>query len=354
MERMVITGIGVIAPNGLSKEEYWGTLAESENSFEGVRHGGEIKDFDIEKICGGKDTRRTDRFTNLGLAALEQAVQDAGLSAGTYDEQRVGSILSTTYGSSRTVGNYLGTIINQGMQYASPMLFPNTVINAAIGKLSIDFRLKGISSVICGANPVCYAFGKLKEGKGDVIFAGGVDTIDPVVAKAYHRLRLLDGGFVLSEGAGFVVLETLSGAVRRNARIYAEVLGTGVVTDDELNMDITKIKCDSIRRTMGLALQSGGIEAGQVDVIQSLANGEDTAREERKAIADVFGPKAGIMQVTMGKTVYGEAFSAAEMFGVINAVLAMAHDGGKFRYALSNSLNIGGNVTTVLLKKYEG
>lgn len=351
MKKIVISGIGVILPGISTMDDYRQKLMGKDTNTNSEIY--ELGDIDYEELCKGKDIRRTDEFTNLGLAAVIKAASDAGLQTGMYNEERTGAIISTTFGPSGTVSDYLSTIINKGIEFASPMLFPSTVINSVIGKISIDFGLKGFSSVICDANPVVYAVQKLQEGKADIIFAGAIDKLDSFIINLCKERGLFAKGLCISEGSAFAVLETLENAKRRNAKIYAEVVSYASAADKVLNENITEIDDCAVKYTMKTALQKASVLPEDVFMIEALSNTMGMAEIEEAAIKEAFGNSFQTCLISKSKLLFGEAFSVSQMCSLINTALFMEDNVGALKYAMSNSLGLGGNITSVLTGKYE-
>ncbi|MBS5933895.1 MAG: hypothetical protein KIC94_13595 [Clostridiales bacterium] len=351
MTRVVVTGVGVVTPQWVSADAFFQADIKKEKDAENYVE--RFDDFSVDKLCQEHNVRRNDFFTKIGLAALIQAADDAGLAPSLYEQERAGAVVATTYGPLETIRDYLEPVIKKGNDYASPSLFSNTVINASLGKFSIDFKLKGTSSMVCGMNPVMKAYEELKSGKADVIFVGGIDCLLDEIIDNCNWNKQKENSCTLSEGAGFMVLETLEHAKKRKATIYSEVAGYGCASDPLLLMDINKVDGDSLRYVMERAIESAQCSSNDVQMIELLANISEVFSEEKRAIDDLFKSNDLDIKIEKGKEIYGESFSCSEILAMIHANLALKKNKDLTGYVMANSMHIGGNVYSILFEKFQ-
>ena len=348
--RVAITGIGVKAPGGTTVDDFWAAVLAGRGLARGltrfdpaalaVRIGAEVDGFDPAAYCGPKEARRMDRATQLGFAAAMDAVADADLPPGL-DRSRAAVLAGTGVGGLMTLEEQVGVLLGRGPDRVSPLLVPMMMANATAGTISIHLGWTGPNLCIAtacaaGAHAIGEAVRLLRDGSCDVVVAGGTESSQtPTAISAFARMGALSGrnddpghasrpfdaardGFVMGEGAGFLVLETMEHAEARGARILGEVLGYG------RNGDAHHITAPAPGGTgaaacMRLALADAGLDPADVRSIN--AHGTSTPlndASESAAIADVFG--AGRVPVTSTKGVTGHLVGAA---GAVEAIAAL-------------------------------
>lgn len=354
--RIVVTGIGTVAPNGIGKDEFW------TNCFAGVsgikpislfdtspyrcHRAGEVVDFTPEDHLGPKGLRTLDRTTRLALVAAKQAIDDARLEVTPETCNEIGVVLGCTMGSVRSISEFDLQGIREGPRYVNPALFPNVVMNSPASQIAIRFQLRGHNSTIstgftAGLDAIGYALQLLQLGRVNAVVVGGVEELCAQTFLGFYRLGLLAtadagsapryaplharrSGTLLGEGAAVFVLEPLEEARRRNAPIYAELLGYGTAFHPD-----SMYRCDPSATAAVTALRDALNEADihpeEVDYVSACANATRAADAmEMTAIKTVFGPRASTVPVSAVKSMLGESFSAAGAMQLAVTVGAIA------------------------------
>lgn len=350
--RVVITGLGVLTPLGTGVDKSWQSLCQGKSGIDVIarfdasnfktRIAGEVRDFDPLDFMDRKLVRRNDRFIHLALAASRMAVEDAGLNVNSANAQRVGVSLGTTLGGIESVERNHRLLLDGAARQISPFFVPGFLTNMASGQIAIEFGAKGpnkCSSTACasGAHAIGDAFRIIQWGDADAMIAGGTEAgINPVMLAGLDAERVLStrndapqkasrpfdkdrDGFVISEGSGVVILEELDFALRRGARIYAEVLGYGASCDA---YHITAPDPDGAGATscMRMALNDAGIPADSIDYIN--AHGTSTPLNdmvETRAIKTVFQGHARSLAISANKSMTGHLWGAA---GAVEAIFS--------------------------------
>lgn len=408
--RVVITGLGAVTPLGTGVDKSWQSLCQGKSGIDVIarfdasnfktRIAGEVRDFDPLDFMDRKLVRRNDRFIHLALAASRMAVEDAGLNVNSGNAQRVGVSLGTTLGGIESVERNHRLLLDGAARQISPFFVPGFLTNMASGQIAIEFGAKGpnkCSSTACasGAHAIGDAFRIIQWGDADAMIAGGTEAgINPVMLAGLDAERVLStrndapqkasrpfdkdrDGFVISEGSGVVILEELDFALRRGARIYAEVLGYGASCDA---YHITAPDPDGAGATscMRMALNDAGIPADSIDYIN--AHGTSTPLNdmvETRAIKTVFQGHARSLAISANKSMTGHLWGAA---GAVEAIFStLTINQGiipptinyetpdpecdldyvpnvarevRVRTALSNSFGFGGTNASLILGKF--
>ncbi|MGC8559706.1 MAG: beta-ketoacyl-ACP synthase II [Phycisphaerae bacterium] len=409
--RVVITGLGIVTPLGDILDTFWGrlldgkcgirTLTRFDVSAYPVRIGGEItpEDFHYEDIIGHKEAKRLDRFALYGMAAGIRSVLDSGIDFSTLDRDRCGVIVGSGIGGIEEMEQQYDKMLAKGVGRVSPFTVPRLMVNAAAGNLSIQFGLSGPVSATATAcatsgNAIADAFHSITFGEADVMLAGGAEAaMTKLGMAAFCALRALStrndapekasrpfskdrDGFVMSEGAGVVVLEEYELAKKRGARIYGEILACGA-TGDACHITAPDENGTGAAKAMNKALAEAGINPDQVQYI----NAHGTSTElgdlaETRAVHKTFGPAAKKVPVSSTKGALGHSLGASGGIELAIACLAM-HRGvlpptinydepdplcdldyvpnrareAKVQYAMSNSFGFGGHNTSILIGK---
>jgi 3-oxoacyl-[acyl-carrier-protein] synthase II len=334
MNRVVVTGIGVLSPIGIGVEEFWQGCVEGRSGIKPIKGfevghlpsklGHQVEDPDYKRYIKPANLRRMDRISRMVTASVKLAIQDAGLEMSAEDPERVGIMIGTGLGSSKTVDLFFRDLVHNGPQEVAPLLFQTSVPNAICSHASIEFGITGINTTFShkeasAESAIVHAFDALRRGKADVIFAGGGDEISEPLYNVYATLGSLSpqrppypegmrpfdrtrNGIVLGEGSGVLVMEVLDHALRRGATLYAEMAGYGMVgcNDGVWNYDRDG---SSMARAMSQA--SGGLP--QVDCICAAANSTQALDQiETRAIREVFGKKADAIAISAVKSMIGE------------------------------------------------
>jgi len=408
--RVVITGCGVISPIGIGLDDFWNSLVNGKTgvsritSFDASQFStqiaAEVKNFEPEKYIDKKKIRKMDRFTQLGFAAAKMAIEDANLDMEREDPFRVGVIVGSGIGGISTVAQEHKTLLEKGPRRVSPFMIPMLITNIAAGEIAIAYNIQGpnysISSACASSNhTVGDALRLIRYGDADVIIAGGSEAaVTPLglagfcAAKALstrnedpeHASRPFDkerDGFVMGEGAGIVVLESLEHALSRGAPIRAELIGYGA-TDDAYHITAPSPDGQSAAQAMANAVADGGVKPEDVDYIN--AHGTSTPlndKVETLAIKKVFGDWAYKIPISSNKSMIGHLLGAAGVVELIATILSIQREitpptinyefpdpecdldyipnkarPNKIRLALSNSLGFGGHNATLVVRKY--
>ncbi|WP_422424604.1 beta-ketoacyl-ACP synthase II [Bacillus sp. PSXD-155] len=411
MERVVITGMGVVSPIGNDIKTFWNNLIKGESgivnidTFDVTNHktkiAGIVQDFDADEVLGKKEARRLDRFSQFALAAAEQAWSDSKLDLDRIDVERLGVYVGSGIGGIETLIENVDAFRQKGPRRVSPTLVPAIMSNAAAAQISIKWNAMGpsmspVSACAIGNTAIGEAFRLIRYGEADVIFAGGTESaiIDLSIAsfgnatalstrndnptKASRPFDENRDGFVMSEGAGILILESLSHALRREAKIYAEVIGYGASSDAH-HIVATHPEGKGAYLAMRSALKNANISPEEVDVISAHATSTKVGDiSETMAIKQLFGKQAYQIPVTANKSMLGHMLGAAG--GVEAIALAMSLKEGivpptinlenpdplcdldyvpsvarqvKINIGLSNSFGFGGHNAAIVLKKYE-
>ena len=409
--RVVITGVGAITPIGTGKDEFWKGLMEGRNGIDKISRfdaseftaqiAGEVKDFDPTQYIDKKESKRMDRYTQFAVAAADLAIKDAGLDLEKENLDRVGTFIGTGIGGIETMHSQYKKFFDKGPSRISPFFVPMMIANMAAGQVAITYKLHGPSSctvTACatGSNCIGDAFRVIQRGEADVMVAGGTEAAVSEAAVAgfaamkalcmdhndepKHASRPFDknrSGFVMGEGAGLVILESLDHAKARGAHIYAEVVGYGA-NSDAYHMTSPAPHGEYQAKCMQLALDDAGMKAAEVDYVN--AHGTSTHlndQGETEAIKAVWGEAAKDVSVSSIKSMTGHMLGAAGGVEAIATALAIENDmlpptinyetpdegldldyvpnkakAKTVRAAMSNSFGFGGHNACLLLKKY--
>lgn len=321
-KRVVVTGLGVISPIGIGTDKFWNSLVEGKSGIaittvmdlekHLVKISGEVKDFNPDDYIDPKDSKRMDRFTQFALVAAEEAVKDAGLGNIDIDPYRVGVIVSSAAGGFKTFEKNHVIVLERGPSKCSPFTIPMMIVDMPSGQISMKYGFKGVNKAVVsacatGSHSVGDAFRTIQYGDADVMIAGGCEAaICDVGIGAFTSARTLSrrndepekasrpfdkdrDGFIMSEGAGVLVLEEYEHAKARGAKIYAEIAGYGQ-TADAYDMVAPDPEGKGAAMAMKLALKDAGLEPKDVQYIN--AHGTSTGLgdiAESQAIARVFG-----------------------------------------------------------------
>lgn len=411
--RVVITGMGMLSPLGNDVQSSWegirkgrsgiGMIERFDTTGYNTRIGGAIKDLDLEPWLSTKEARKLDAFIHYGLIAAQQAVDDSGLA--DYDEldrDRAGIAIGSGIGGLEYIEKNVLTMDKSGPRKVSPFFVPASVINMISGNAAIRFGYRGpniaiVTACTTGTHNIGYAARTIAYGDADVMLAGGSEmaTTRTGIA-AFSAARALStrndepekasrpwdrdrDGFVLSDGAGVVVLEELEHAQKRGATIYGEVIGFGM-SDDAHHITAPPETGEGAARSMQNAIRDAGIAPDEIDYIN--AHGTSTLVgdvAEVAAVKSVFGDHAGKLAMSSTKSMTGHLLGAAGAVEGIFSVLAL-RDGllpptinldnadkgcdldfvantsrkADVRVALSNSFGFGGTNGTLIFRRYEG
>lgn len=349
-ERVVITGMGVITPLGNNVETFWSGLVRGESgisiidtldtSKQKVKMAGMVHDFDPNALFGAKEARKMDRFSQFALAAADEALQHAALKLEEINRERFGVYVGSGVGGIQSLLNQSAVLAARGPERISPVLVPMMISNMAAAMISIRYGALGpsmspVTACSIGNTAIGEAFFSIQAGRSDIMITGGTEAALTDIALASfanatalstrnaepeRASRPFDAerdGFVMAEGAGMLVLESLSHARRRGATILAEVIGYGA-SSDAYHMVATPPDGHGAARAMAAALSEAGVSPEQVDVISAHATSTMIGdRSETAALKQVFGDHAYRMPVTANKSMTGHMLGAS---GAVEAV----------------------------------
>ena len=356
--RVVITGLGTVNPLALDVKGYWeglcagrsgiGLIEQFDTSAFKVKIGGEVKGFDPESFLDPKTARRLDRFTQFAMAAAIAAVADSGLDFSREDPYRCGCILGSGIGGLNEFEEQHGRYLSGGPAKISPFVIPKMIVNAAPGHISIHFGLCGPNTAVStacasAAHAIGDALRAIQWDYADVMITGGSEAaITPMGLGGFIAARALSSrnddpagasrpfdrdrdGFVLAEGAGILVLEELEHARRRDARIYAEVLGCGS-TADAHHITAPHPCGAGAARAMQLALRDARLNPDDVQYVNAHGTSTELGDEaETLAIKEVFGPHARRLAVSSTKSMIGHLLGASGGVEAIATALTLRH-----------------------------
>ncbi|MED5449250.1 MAG: beta-ketoacyl-ACP synthase II [Planctomycetota bacterium] len=360
MRRVVVTGISVVSPLGCELSEFWDRLCTGKSgivpltrfdvdNFK-VRFGGEIRDFDPADHLDlpPKELRRLDRFTQFAMVGAVKAVNQSGIDLDQGDPYRHGVLIGSGIGGLEEIEQQHSTLYDRGPSRVSPLMIPKLMVNAASGNISVHFQLRGPNSAVATAcasatNAIGDAFRLIQHGTADVMITGGSEAaITPMGLSGFARMNALStrndspeqasrpwdkdrDGFVLSEGAGMLVLEELSHAEARGADVLAEIIGYGMSADGS-HMTAPNPEGEGAARAMSAAIGDAGLPPDQIDYIN--AHGTSTPLgdvAETRAIKSVFGDHARSLCVSSSKSQLGHLLGASGGVEMCACVMALKH-----------------------------
>ncbi len=410
MNRVVITGYGVASPIGNDAETFLNSLKEGKNGISeitqfdasetGITVAAEVKEFPFGKYFIKKDAKRMDKFSLFGLYAALEAMAMSGLDTKEMDVDRFGVMVSSGIGGLQTIQDQVIRMHDKGAKRVSPMFVPMSIVNMVAGNIALKVGAKGIctstvTACASGTHSIGEAFRNIKHGYADVILAGGAEaSINEIGISGFAALTALTNetdpnkasvpfdenrsGFVMGEGGGVVVVESLEHAKARGANILAEIVGYGA-NCDAYHMTAPNPDGSGAGKAMKLAMKEAGITASEVDYIN--AHGTSTPANdvaEAKAIQYGLGENYKDTYVSSTKSMTGHLLGAAGGIEAIASLLALQYQfvpptinvtkqdpaidlnvvtnkakEAELKYAMSNSLGFGGHNAVICLKRWE-
>ena len=408
-QRVVVTGMGVVTALGSDLDTLWRSLMEGKSGISQIeafdttdfptKIAASVKDFNPEDYIDKKEARRMDRFVQFGIAASKKALDDAKLDMDQTNRDRVGVIVGSGIGGLGTWEEQHRVLLEKGVKRVSPFFIPMMIANMASGHISMMIGARGpntaaVSACATGTHSIGDAFKIIQRGDADVMVCGGAEaTIRPIGMAGFCAMRAMStrndeperasrpfdvdrDGFVMGEGAGVLVLESLEHALARGARIYAEVAGYGMSADAH---HITEPDPEGPALCMTRAIQDAGFEPEQIDYIN--AHGTSTPvgdKSETRAIKAALGDHARNVAISSTKSMTGHLLGAAGGVEAVICALTLQHGmipptinlenqdpecdldyvpnaprKADVRTAMSNSFGFGGHNATVVLTKYE-
>ena len=411
MKRVVVTGVGAITPIGNNCSDFWASIKAGKCGIDKVtafdvenfkcQIAGEVKDFNPEEYIDKKEARKMDRYTQFAVIAADEAVKNSGLNMEEEDKWRIGVITGSGIGGMETLENQCQTLREKGPGRVSPFFVPMMISNMAAAQIAIKYGARGanenvVAACASGTNAIGNAFNIIRRGECDAIIAGGAEaSITPLAFAGFCSMKAMStnnenpkessrpfdaerDGFVMGEGAGFMVLEEYEHAKKRGANIICEVVGYGI-TNDAYHMTSPIPGGEGGAKAMEFAIKSAGIEPSQIDYIN--AHGTSTKYNdsfETQAIKTVLGDHAKDVMVSSTKSMTGHLLGAAGGIEAIVCALSLKdgyvpatinyknpdpecdldivpNEGRNvdIEYAMSNSLGFGGHNSSIVLKKFK-
>lgn len=408
--RVVVTGLGAITPIGNNVEDFWKGIKEGTCGIDEItlfdtsdfkaKLAGEVKNYNPECFLDKKSAKRLDRFSQFAVIASKEAMKDSGISEENTDMTRVGAIISSGIGGIKTIEEQNRNLIEKGPDRISPMYIPTAIVNMATGNVAIELGIKGesyamVTACASATHSIGEAFRTIRHGYQDVMVVGGTEaSITPTGVAGFSNIKALSSttdklrasipfdkernGFVMGEGAGVLILEELEHAKKRNAKIYAEIIGYGA-SSDAYHITSPLPDGEGGARAMINAMKDANITPKDVTYIN--AHGTSTPLNDKcetSAIKIALGECANTVMVSSTKGHTGHLLGAAggvEAIACIKAIqdnfvpatigykekdeecdLDIVPNVGRnmeVKVAMSNSLGFGGHNSTIIFKKYE-
>jgi 3-oxoacyl-[acyl-carrier-protein] synthase II len=409
-KRVVITGLGALSPVGLNVAENWESVLNGRSGIGSIecfdvsdfptRIGGHVKNFNVADYIPEKEAKKMDVFIHYGLAAGIQAFEDSGIEVTEENADRIGVVIGSGIGGLNGIEHGHNAYLKGGPRKISPFFVPSNIINMISGNLSIKYGLKGpnfaiVTACATGAHCIGDAYRLIQHGDADAMVAGGAEMATaPTALGGFASARALSrrnddplrasrpwdkerDGFVLSDGAGVVVLEELEHARKRGAKIYAEIVGYGL-SGDAYHMTMPPANGEGAARCMKIALRDAGLNPEQIDYVN--AHGTSTPAgdaAETVAIKSAMGDAAYRTPISSTKSMTGHMLGAAGGIEAIYCALALRdqtipptinldypdpdcdldyvpHTARqvKMEYAMSNSFGFGGTNGALIFKRY--
>lgn len=357
-KRIVVTGLGVLAPNGKGREDYWAALRAGKAGYDKISLfetgeflvdiAGEVPDFDAKEYMGKKGLRTLDRSTKLILSASKMAIADSGFKITDDNTDDCGVSIGTTLGSVKSIADFDFVTLTEGPRYVNPAHFPNTVINSPASQVSIWNNIQGFNNTLASGfttsiDAMQYAADFLRFDRAKYVLAGGVEEMCNYTFWGFHALKFLSGsvsgqqfincpfdrrrnGITFGEGAVLMPMELYEDARKRGANIIAEVVSFGYEFDP-FRINRYNPRGTGLKGAMRKALDNAGMFPKDIDCVFASANSTLSAdRIESMAIHDVFGEYAKKVPVTATKSMTGECYSVSGAMAVAAAIGAI--DGG--------------------------
>jgi len=410
-KRVVVTGLGLVTPLGIGVETSWQNLLSGKSGIRRItgfdasafptQIAGEVDNFNPEDYIEPKEVKKMDRFIHFAVAAATFALNDSGLKITDNNADRVGVLVGSGMGGLHAIEYYHSVLLEKGPRRITPFFIPMLTINLAAGQISIKFGAKGPNSAIStacatGSHSIGDALRIIQRGEADAMIAGGTEAvITPMAVGGFNAMKAIStrnnepekasrpfdvdrDGFIIGEGAGIIILESLQHAMDRGAKVYAEIVGYGM-TADAYHITSPSPGGEGAARCMAIALKDGGIRPSEVDYINAHGTSTKSGDElESQAIKTVFGEYAYKVVISSTKSMTGHLLGAAGGVESVISILSIVNETVlptinldnpdpecdldyvplrarkmKINYALSNSFGFGGTNACLLFKKFE-
>lgn len=408
--RVVVTGLGMISPLGLDVQSSWQAIIQGKSGVGYITHfdakdypvriAAEVKGFDPTKYIELKEVKKMDRFIHFAIAATEMAIVDSKLKITPENSERIGIVIGSGMGGLPAIEYYHQVLLEKGWKRVSPFFIPMVIINLAAGQISIKYGIKGPNLAVTtacatGNHSIGEAFRMIQYGDADVMIAGGTEAvITPMAVAGFAIMRALStrneepekasrpfdvdrDGFVMGEGSGILILEELEHALKRGAKIYAELVGYGM-TSDAYHITAPAPEGEGGARCMKMALNDAGISPEQIDYINAHGTATKQGDElETQAIKTIFGEHSYKLCVSSTKSMTGHLLGAAGGIEAIFTILSIYEDivpptinldnpdpecdldyvpynakKKEIKYAMTNSFGFGGTNASLIFKKF--
>ena len=409
--RVVITGLGAITPIGNNAEEFWKGIKEGKCGIDEITHfdttnykvklAAEVKGYNAEEHFDKRNAKRLDRYSQFAIVAAKEAWQDSKLDKETENMERVGVILGSGIGGLETIERESSNLFAKGPDRVSPMFIPMSIVNMAAGNVAIELGIKGesismVTACATGTHCIGESFHMIKHGYQDIVLAGGTEApITPMGISGFTNIKALSqatdknrasipfdkerSGFVMGEGAGVIILEELEHALKRGAKIYAEIVGYGA-TSDAYHITSPAPGGEGGARAMKIAMAEAGAKPEEITYINAhgtsthlndlgetqaikTALGEEASKKvmvssTKSHTAHLLGAAGGVEAIVCAKAIEEGFVPATINYKVPDEECDLdivPNEGRKVdvKYAMSNSLGFGGHNASILLKKYE-
>jgi 3-oxoacyl-[acyl-carrier-protein] synthase II len=354
--KVVVTGLGVISPNGIGKQEFWQALKEGHSGIRPItvfdpglfktRLAGEVVNFDAESFLGTKGLRNLDRSTKFLCSAVKLALEDAKLQVTEDNTDEIGIVTATTLSVIWNIAEFGKEAVQDGPQFVNPAEFPGTTINAPSSQVSIRFNIKGFNTTVstgytASFDALRYAVEFIKLGRARAVLVAGVEGLSFQSFAGFYKVEFLAGikgeeiccpfdnrrnGIILGEGAGVLIIEDEDYAKNRGARIYARIIGIEN-SFDAYRSGKYHPYAEGLKNSMSKALKSSGLNKEDIDYISASANSVILQDKlETAAIKGVFGRYAKKIPVSSIKSMTGETISVAGLLQVIASIGSINED----------------------------
>ncbi|MDP2754297.1 MAG: beta-ketoacyl-ACP synthase II [Nitrospirota bacterium] len=410
-KRVVVTGLGLITPLGIGVEDSWNSIIAGRAGIRRITHfdssnfptqiAGEVEGFNPEDYIEPKEIKKMDRFIHFAIATATMAINDSGLKITDGNAEKVGVIVGSGIGGLHAIEHYHSVFLEKGPRRISPFFIPMLVINLASGQISIKFGAKGPNSAVAtacatGSHSIGDAYKIIQRGDADAMIAGGTEAvITPLGIGGFNAMKALStrndepgkasrpfdidrDGFVMGEGSGIVILESLESAMDRGVRIYAEIVGYGM-TADAYHITSPAPGGEGAARCMQMTLKDGSVDPSEVDYINAHGTSTKYGDEiETNAIKTVFREHSYKVAISSTKSMIGHLLGAAggveaaiTILSIYNDIITPTINLDKpdpecdldyvpyksrkmtINYALTNSFGFGGTNACLLFKKFK-
>ncbi|MBI4839211.1 MAG: beta-ketoacyl-ACP synthase II [Nitrospirae bacterium] len=357
--RVVVTGLGVVAPNGVGKDEFWQATVQGKSGVDYItsfdtsnldsKIAAQVKGFNPLNYMSTQVAKRTDRFVHFGLASARMALEDSGLNLSKEDKNRIGVVIGSVFGGVLFHEEQIMAGLQKGLNRVHPLSIPKVSTNSVSSNIAIEFDFTGLNlsistGCVSGTNAIGQAFRLIQNNTADIVFSGGVEApITPITFSAFCNLQLLSkkndqpqeacrpfdkkrDGFALGEGGAVLILEELSHAIKRNACIYGEIHGYAA-NCGSYHMVLPEAGGKESARVIQMAIDDADIPTDAIDYISAYGNAtQPNDKAETKAIKLVFGRNAYNIPISSIKSMIGHTVGASGAIEAVSCALALENN----------------------------